>query len=170
MKGHQNQFEFIYNLNTAFAKANIPLQFEMRRDGYYAEGIDCTLTGNFLTNGQFEVMETSTKNGVTIFFFPYWHEMEYQADSEAYFCSENLIDITYGREILNIYSDIINGKIDSKITSMEITDLNKNYLSRKTIIPVRQSFNRIHFVLTDSNNRPYEINGRMFITLHLSTL
>ena len=96
--------------------------------------------------------------------------MTYQSESEAYYCSEGLIDITFGREILNIYSDIINGKIDSKITSMEITDLQKNYLSRKSCIPVRNSFNRIKFVLKDSNNRPYEINGRLFITLHLSTL
>ena len=169
-KGAMTQYEFINELNRVFSLSNIPLQFEMRNNGYYAEGSNCSLTGNVLSLSDFRVMETSTRNGVTTFYFPYWHDMTYQSENEAYYCSEGIIDITYGRELMNIYSDIINGKIDSKITSMEITDLHKNYLSRKTIIPVRNSFNRIKFVLKDSNDRPYEINGRMFITLHLSTL
>ena len=170
MKGHQNQYEFIQNINQAMAKSGIPLQFEMRRNGFYAEGNNCSLTGNYLTNGQFEVMQTNTNNGVTTFYIPYWHDMQYQSDKEAYYVSEGLVDITYGREICNIFCDIVNGKIDSKIVSMEISDLNKNYLSRKTLIPVRNSFNRIKFILQDSYDRPFEINGRMFITLHLSTL
>lgn len=169
-KGAMNQYEFIENLNRVMATNKIPLQFEMRKNGFVAESATSTLTGNILTNGMYNVMETTNKNGVTTFTFPYFHNMQFQSENEAYYCSENLIDITYGRELLNIYSDIINGKIDSKITSMEITDLQKNYLSRKTIIPVRQSFNRIKFVLKDSNDRPYEINGRLFVTLHLSTL
>ena len=168
--GAQTQYEYINSLNSAFAANNIPLQYEMRRDGYYAESTACNLSGYYLTNGEYKVMQTSTVNGVTTFFIPYWHNMQYQSEKEAYYCSEGLIDITYGREICNIYCDICNGKIDSKIVSMEISDLNKNYLSRKTLIPVRNSFNRIKFILQDSYDRPFDINGRMFITLHLSTL
>ena len=70
-KGAMTQYEFINELNRVFSLSNIPLQFEMRRNGYYAEGSTCTLTGNVLSLSDFRVMETSTRNGVTTFFFPY---------------------------------------------------------------------------------------------------
>ena len=62
----------------------------------------------------------------------------------------------------------ISAKNDNLLTSLEITDLTKNYKSINNLqIPINNIFDNIQINLRDSNNNNYDFNGVLYIMLSL---
>ena len=82
--------------------------------------------------------------------------------------SDHLVNLTNNKEICNIYSSLIKGKNDNLLTSLEITDLTKNYKSINNLqIPINNIFDNIQINLRDSNNNNYDFNGVLYLMFSL---
>ena len=92
----------------------------------------------------------------------------YSGDGFSNTLSDHLVNLTNNKEICNIYSSLIKGKNDNLLTSLEITDLTKNYKSINNLqIPINNIFDNIQINLRDSNNNNYDFNGVLYLMLSL---
>ena len=92
----------------------------------------------------------------------------YSGDGFNNTLSDHLVNLTNNKEICNIYSSLIKGKNDNLLTSLEITELTKNYKSINNLqIPINNIFDNIQINLRDSNNNNYDFNGVLYIMLSL---
>ena len=92
----------------------------------------------------------------------------YSGDGFNNTLSDHLVNLTNNKEICNIYSSLIKGKNDNLLTSLEITDLTKNYKSINNLqIPINNIFDNIQINLRDSNNNNYDFNGVLYLMFSL---
>ena len=147
---------------------NIPIQWMLGKDGYslvYDRG-SIELSGNISTFFGSNLIKTNANKYV----LKYVDNCVYfSGDGFSQVLSDYLVNLTNNKEMCNIYCSLVKGKADNLLTTMEVTDLTKNYKSISNLnIPINNSFDNIQINLRDNKDEYYEFNGVLYIMLSLS--
>ena len=163
------QYRLVEKMNNLLKDNNIPVQWRLGKEGYYLQydkGI-IELSGSLISYLGSNLIKTNANKYV----LKYVDNSQYfSGDGYSATLSDKLVNLTNNKEICNIYSSLIKGKNDNLLTSLEITDLTKNYKSINNLqIPINNIFDNIQINLRDSNNNNYDFNGVLYIMLSLGT-
>ena len=161
------QYQLIDKLNKLFTDNNIPVQWKLGKEGYYLQYDkgSIELSGSLVSFLGSNLIKTNANKYVLKYVD---NALYYSGDGYSSTLSEHLVNLTNNKEICNIYSSLIKGKNDNLLTSLEITDLTKNYKSINNLqIPINNIFDNIQINLRDSNNNNYDFNGVLYLMLSL---
>lgn len=161
------QYQIVERLNQLLTEKNIPIQWKLGKEGYYLiyEKGAIELSGSLVTFLDSNLIKTNANKYVLKYVD---NCVYYSGDGYSNTLSDHLVNLTNNKEICNIYSSLIKGKNDNLLTSLEITDLTKNYKSINNLqIPINNIFDNIQINLRDSNNNNYDFNGVLYIMLSL---
>lgn len=159
------QYQIVQRLNKILTEQNIPVQWRIGKEGYvlqYDKGA-IELTGNLVTFFGSSLIKTNANKYV----LKYNDESLYfLGDGYSVELSDKLVNLTNNKEMCNIYCSLVKGKADNLLTTMEVTDLTKNYKSISNLnIPINNSFDSIQINLRDNKDEYYEFNGVLYIIL-----
>ena len=163
------QYALIERLNQLLTEQNIDLQWKLGKEGYYLQydkgAIE--LSGSLATFFGSNLVKTNANKYV----LKYVDNCVYfSGDGFSQLLSDYLVNLTNNKEVCNIYCSLIKGKLDNLLTSLEITDLTKNYKSISNLqIPINNTFDSIQVNLRDTNNEYYDFNGVLYIMLSISS-
>ena len=161
------QYQLIDKLNKLFTGNNIPVQWRIGNEGYYLQYDKGTieLLGSLVQYLVSNLIKTNANKYVLKYVD---NSIYYSGDGFSNTLSDHLVNLTNNKEICNIYSSLIKGKNDNLLTSLEITDLTKNYKSINNLqIPINNIFDNIQINLRDSNNNNYDFNGVLYLMFSL---
>lgn len=161
------QYQLIDRLNKLFNDNNIPVQWRQCKEGYYLQYDKGTieLLGSLVQYLGSNLIKTNANKYVLKYVD---NSIYYSGDGFSNTLSDHLVNLTNNKEICNIYSSLIKGKNDNLLTSLEITDLTKNYKSINNLqIPINNIFDNIQINLRDSNNNNYDFNGVLYLMFSL---
>lgn len=161
------QYQIVERLNQLLTEKNIPVQWKLGKEGYYLiyDKGAIELSGSLVTMLGQNLIKTNANKYVLKYVD---NCVYYSGDGFSNTLSDHLVNLTNNKEICNIYSSLIKGKNDNLLTSLEITDLTKNYKSINNLqIPINNIFDNIQINLRDSNNNNYDFNGVLYIMLSL---
>lgn len=167
-KSFMTQYALIERLNQLLTEQNIPVQWRLGKEGYYLQydrgAIE--LTGSLASFFGSNLVKTNANKYV----LKYADNCVYfSGDGFSQLLSDYLVNLTNNKEVCNIYCSLIKGKLDNLLTSLEITDLTKNYKSISNLqIPINNTFDSIQVNLRDTNNEYYDFNGVLYLMLALS--
>ena len=163
------QYALIERLNQLLTEQNIDVQWKLGKEGYYLQydkgAIE--LSGSLATFFGSNLVKTNANKYV----LKYVDNCVYfSGDGFSQLLSDYLVNLTNNKEVCNIYCSLIKGKLDNLLTSLEITDLTKNYKSISNLqIPINNTFDSIQVNLRDTNNEYYDFNGVLYIMLSISS-
>lgn len=166
-KSFITQYQLVERLNQLFKDNNISVQWKLGKEGYYLiyDKGAIELSGSLVTMLGQNLIKTNANKYVLKYVD---NCVYYSGDGYSNTLSDHLVNLTNNKEICNIYSSLIKGKNDNLLTSLEITDLTKNYKSINNLqIPINNTFDNIQINLRDSNNNNYDFNGVLYIMLSL---
>ena len=161
------QYKIIERINQVLNDKNIPIQWILGKEGYYLiyDKGSIELSGNLVSFFGSILIKTNANKYVLKYVD---NSLYYSGDGFNNTLSDHLVNLTNNKEICNIYSSLIKGKNDNLLTSLEITDLTRNYKSINNLqIPINNIFDNIQINLRDSNNNNYDFNGVLYIMLSL---
>lgn len=161
------QYQIVERLNQLLTDQNIPVQWKLGKEGYYLtyERGAIELSGSLVTMLGQNLIKTNANKYVLKYID---NCVYFSGDGYSNTLSDHLVNLTNNKEICNIYSSLIKGKNDNLLTSLEITDLTKNYKSINNLqIPINNIFDNIQINLRDSNNNNYDFNGVLYIMMSL---
>lgn len=162
------QYQIVQRLNQLLTKQNIPVQWRLGKEGYYLvyDKGAIKLSGNLATFLGSNLVKTNANKYV----LKYVDNCVYfSGDGYSQLIADYLVNLTNNKEVCNIYCSLIKGKLDNLLTSLEITDLTKNYKSISNLqIPINNTFDSIQVNLRDANNEYYDFNGVLYLMLALS--
>lgn len=162
------QYQIVQRLNKLFTEQNIDVQWRLGKEGYYLQydrgAIE--LSGSLATFFGSNLIKTNANKYV----LKYNDGSKYfSGDGYSVTLSDYLVNLTNNKEVCNIYCSLIKGKLDNLLTSLEITDLTKNYKSISNLqIPINNTFDSIQVNLRDTNNEYYDFNGVLYIMLSIA--
>lgn len=168
-RSFMTQYALIERLNQLLTEQNIPVQWRLGKEGYYLQydkgAIE--LSGSLATFLGSDLIKTNANKYV----LKYVDNCVYfSGDGFSQLLSDYLVNLTNNKEVCNIYCSLIKGKLDNFLTSLEITDLTKNYKSISNLqIPINNTFDSIQVNLRDTNNEYYDFNGVLYIMLSLNS-
>lgn len=168
-KSFMTQYALIERLNQLLTEQNIPVQWRLGKEGYYLQydrgAIE--LSGSLVQYFGSNLIKTNANKYV----LKYVDDCVYfSGDGFSQLLSDYLVNLTNNKEVCNIYCSLIKGKLDNLLTSLEITDLTKNYKSISNLqIPINNTFDSIQVNLRDTNNEYYDFNGVLYIMLSISS-
>ena len=168
-RSFMTQYALIERLNQLLTEQNIPVQWRLGKEGYYLQydkgAIE--LSGSLATFLGSNLIKTNANKYV----LKYVDNCVYfSGDGFSQLLSDYLVNLTNNKEVCNIYCSLIKGKLDNLLTSLEITDLTKNYKSISNLqIPINNTFDSIQVNLRDTNNEYYDFNGVLYIMLSLNS-
>lgn len=163
------QYQLIDKLNKLFNDMNISIQWRLGKEGYYLQydrgAIE--LSGSLVQYLGSNLIKTNANKYV----LKYVDGSQYfSGDGYSVTLSDYLVNLTNNKEVCNIYCSLIKGKLDNLLTSLEITDLTKNYKSISNLqIPINNTFDSIQVNLRDANNEYYDFNGVLYLMLSISS-
>ena len=166
-KSFITQYQLVERLNQLLTEKNIPVQWKLGKEGYYLQYDrgSIELAGSLATFFGSNLVKTNANKYVLKYID---NCVYFSGDGYSNTLSDHLVNLTNNKEICNIYSSLIKGKNDNLLTSLEITDLTKNYKSINNLqIPINNIFDNIQINLRDSNNNNYDFNGVLYIMLSL---
>lgn len=167
-KSYMTQYALIERLNQLLTEQNIPVQWKLGKEGYYLQydkgAIE--LSGSLATFFGSNLIKTNANK----YILKYNDDsLYYLGDGFSQVLSDKLVNLTNNKEMCNIYCSLVKGKADNLLTTMEVTDLTKNYKSISNLnIPINNSFDSIQINLRDNKDEYYEFNGVLYIMLSLS--
>lgn len=169
-KTFTTQYQIVQRLNQLLTEKNIPVQWRLGKEGYYLvyDKGAIELSGSLATFFGSNLIKTNANKYV----LKYVDNCVYfSGDGFSQLLSDYLVNLTNNKEVCNIYCSLIKGKLDNLLTSLEITDLTKNYKSISNLqIPINNTFDSIQVNLRDTNNEYYDFNGVLYIMLAISFL
>lgn len=163
------QYQTVQRLNKLLTEQNIPIQWRLGKEGYYLQydkgAIE--LSGSLVSFFGSNLVKTNANKYV----LKYVDNCVYfSGDGFSQLLSDYLVNLTNNKEVCNIYCSLIKGKLDNLLTSLEITDLTKNYKSISNLqIPINNTFDSIQVNLRDANDEYYDFNGVLYIMLSLNS-
>lgn len=162
------QYQIVQRLNKLLTENNIQIQWRLGKEGYvlqYDKGA-IELSGSLSSFFGSNLVKTNANKYV----LKYVDNCVYfSGDGFSQLLSDYLVNLTNNKEVCNIYCSLIKGKLDNLLTSLEITDLTKNYKSISNLqIPINNTFDSIQVNLRDTNNEYYDFNGVLYLMLTLS--
>ena len=167
---YTTQYQIVQRLNKLLTDQNIPIQWKLGKEGYYLvyDKGAIELSGSLAKFFGSNLVKTNANKYV----LKYVDNCVYfSGDGFSQLLADYLVNLTNNREICNIYCSLIKGKLDNLLTSLEITDLTKNYKSISNLqIPINNTFDSIQVNLRDTNNEYYDFNGVLYIMLAISFL
>lgn len=161
------QYKIIERINQVLNDKNIPIQWILGKEGYYLiyDKGSIELSGSLVSFFGSILIKTNANKYVLKYVD---NALYYSGDGFNNTLSDHLVNLTNNKEICNIYSSLIKGKNDNLLTSLEITDLTKNYKSINNLqIPINNIFDNIQINLRDSNNNNYDFNGVLYLMFSL---
>ena len=161
------QYQIVERLNQLFKDNNISIQWRLGKEGYYLiyDKGAIELSGSLVNLFGSKLIKTNANKYVLKYVD---NSIYYSGDGFNNTLSDHLVNLTNNKEICNIYSSLIKGKNDNLLTSLEITDLTKNYKSINNLqIPINNIFDNIQINLRDSNNNNYDFNGVLYLMFSL---
>lgn len=168
-KSYMTQYALIERLNQLLTEQNIPIQWMLGKEGYvlqYDRGA-IELTGSLVQYLGDRLIKTNANKYVLKYNDG---SLYFLGDGYSATLSDMLVNLTNNKEICNIYCSLVKGKADNLLTSLEITDLTKNYKSISNLnIPINNSFDSIQINLRDNKDEYYEFNGVLYIMLSIMT-
>lgn len=168
-KSYITQYQLVQRLNQLLTEQNIPVQWRLGKEGYYLQydrgAIE--LTGSLVSYLGSNLVKTNANKYV----LKYVDNCVYfSGDGYSQLLADYLVNLTNNKEVCNIYCSLIKGKLDNLLTSLEITDLTKNYKSISNLqIPINNTFDSIQVNLRDANNEYYDFNGVLYIMMSISS-
>lgn len=163
------QYQLIDRLNKLFTEKNIPVQWRQGKEGYYLQYDKGTieLLGSLVQYLGSNLIKTNANKYVLKYVD---NSLYYSGDGFSNTLSDYLVNLTNNKEVCNIYCSLIKGKLDNLLTSLEITDLTKNYKSINNLqIPINNTFDSIQINLRDANDEYYDFNGVLYLMLSLGS-
>ena len=162
------QYQIVQRLNKLLTDQNIDVQWRLGKEGYYLiyDRGAIELTGSLATFFGSNLIKTNANKYV----LKYVDGSKYfSGDGYSATLSDYLVNLTNNKEVCNIYCSLIKGKLDNLLTSLEITDLTKNYKSISNLqIPINNTFDSIQVNLRDANDEYYDFNGVLYLMFALS--
>ena len=163
------QYQIVERLNQLLTEQHIPVQWKLGKEGYYL----IYDKGSIELSGSLAIFLGSNlvKTNANKYVLKYVDNCVYfSGDGYSQILSDYLVNLTNNKEVCNIYCSLIKGKLDNLLTSLEITDLTKNYKSISNLqIPINNTFDSIQINLRDANNEYYDFNGVLYIMLSLGS-
>lgn len=163
------QYQIVQKLNKLFNDNNISIQWRLGKKGYYLvyDRGAIELSGSLATFFGSNLVKTNANKYV----LKYVDECIYfSGDGYSQLLADYLVNLTNNKEVCNIYCSLIKGKLDNLLTSLEITDLTKNYKSISNLqLPINNTFDSIQINLRDANDEYYDFNGVLYIMLALNS-
>ena len=164
------QYQIVQRLNKLLTEQNIPVQWKLSKEGYsltYEKGV-IELSGSLASFFGSNLVKTNANKYV----LKYVDNCVYfSGDGYSQVLSDYLVNLTNNKEVCNIYCSLIKGKLDNLLTSLEITDLTKNYKSISNLqIPINNTFDSIQINLRDANDEYYDFNGVLYIMLSMMAI
>ena len=167
-RSYITQYSLIERLNQLLTDQNIPVQWKLGKEGYYLQYDKGTieLSGSLATFFGSNLIKTNANK----YILKYADNCVYfSGDGFSQLLSDYLVNLTNNKEVCNIYCSLIKGKLDNLLTSLEITDLTKNYKTISNLqIPINNIFDSIQFNLRDTNDEYYDFNGVLYIMLSIA--
>ena len=163
------QYQIVERLNQLLTEKNIPVQWKLGKEGYYLiyDKGSIELSGSLVTMLEQNLIKTNANKYVLKYID---NALYYSGDGFSQILSDYLVNLTNNKEVCNIYCSLIKGKLDNLLTSLEITDLTKNYKSISNLqIPINNTFDSIQVNLRDANNEYYDFNGVLYLMLALGS-
>ena len=168
-KSFITQYQLIERLNQLLTEQHIHVQWRLGKEGYYLiyDKGSIELSGSLATFLGSNLVKTNANKYVLKYID---NALYYSGDGFSQILSDYLVNLTNNKEVCNIYCSLIKGKLDNLLTSLEITDLTKNYKSISNLqIPINNTFDSIQVNLRDANNEYYDFNGVLYIMLSLGS-
>lgn len=162
------QYALVERLNQLLTDNNISIQWRLGKEGYYLiyDKGSIELTGSLATFLGSNLVKTNANKYVLKYVD---NCVYYSGDGYSIVLSDKLVNLTNNKETCNIYCSLVKGKADNLLTTMEVTDLTKNYKSISNLnIPINNSFDSIQINLRDNKDEYYEYNGVLYLMLTLS--
>lgn len=163
------QYQIVQKLNQLLTEQNIPVQWRLGKEGYYLvyDRGSIELSGSLANFFGSNLIKTNANKYVLKYVD---NCVYYSGDGYSQVLSDYLVNLTNNKEVCNIYCSLIKGKLDNLLTSLEITDLTKNYKSISNLqIPINNTFDSIQVNLRDTNDEYYDFNGVLYIMLSLNS-
>lgn len=159
------QYQIVQRLNKLLTENNIQIQWRLGNEGYYliydkgAIELSGSLSSFFGSN--------LVKTNANKYVLKYVDNCVYfSGDGFSQLLSDKLVNLTNNKEMCNIYCSLVKGKADNLLTTMEVTDLTKNYKSISNLnIPINNTFDSIQVNLRDNKDEYYEFNGVLYLML-----
>ena len=164
------QYQIVQRLNQLLTDKNIPVQWRLGKEGYYLkyDRGALELSGSLASFFGSSLIKTNANKYVLKYVD---NCIYFSGDGYSQMLSDNLVNLTNNKEVCNIYCSLIKGKLDNLLTSLEITDLTKNYESISNLqIPINNTFDSIQVNLRDANDEYYDFNGVLYIMLSLGSM
>ena len=162
------QYQIVQRLNQLLTDKNIQVQWRLGKEGYvlqYDRGA-IELSGSLATFFGSNLVKTNANKYVLKYVD---NCVFYSGDGYSATLSDKLVNLTNNKEMCNIYCSLVKGKADNLLTTMEVTDLTKNYKSISNLnIPINNSFDSIQINLRDNKDEYYDFNGVLYIMLTLA--
>lgn len=168
-KSFITQYQLVERLNQLLTEQNIPVQWRLGKEGYYLvyDKGAIELSGNLVSFLGSNLVKTNANKYVLKYVD---NSLYYSGDGFSNTLSDYLVNLTNNKEVCNIYCSLIKGKLDNLLTTLEITDLTKNYKSISNLqIPINNTFDSIQVNLRDANNEYYDFNGVLYLMLSISS-
>ena len=164
------QYQIVQRLNQLLTDKNILVQWRLGKEGYYLiyDKGSIELSGSLATFFGSNLVKTNANKYV----LKYVDNCVYfSGDGYSQVLSDYLVNLTNNKEVCNIYCSLIKGKLDNLLTTLEITDLTKNYKSISNLqIPINNTFDSIQVNLRDANDEYYDFNGVLYIMISLGSM
>ena len=159
------QYQIVQRLNQLLTDQNIYVQWRLGKEGYYLiyDRGSIELSGSLASLFGSNLVKTNANKYVLKYVD---NCVYYSGDGYSQVLSDYLVNLTNKKELCNIYCSLIKGKLDNLLTSLEVTDLTKNYKSINNLqIPINNTFDSIQVNLRDANDEYYDFNGVLYIML-----